>query len=50
MNPLTIVSHDAEGHALVRADAIVHEGFATIAKPIGIGAIAKATGKKSGLV
>lgn len=50
MNPLAIVSHDAEGHALVRADAIVHEGFATISKPIGLGAIAKATGKKSSLV
>ena len=50
MNPLAIVSHDAEGHALVRADAIVHEGFATIAKPIGVGAIAEATGKKVGLV
>ena len=50
MSQITIVSHDADGVALVRADAIVHEGLATIAKPIGVGAIAKATGKKAALV
>ena len=46
MTAPAIVSHDEQGHALVRADAIVHTGLATISKPIGVGAIATAQGKK----
>jgi hypothetical protein len=36
--------------AMVRADAIVHTGLATVSKIIGAGAIAKATGQKTAIV
>lgn len=34
----------------VKADTIIHKGFATVSKVIGAGAIAKATGSKTSIV